>query len=1037
MPGTKQKSMNSYCNHRFPRRILAVVILLSLSVSGASAQPLLPREIPTPNATNLGRYGDIPVSYYTGRADISIPLFSMNVRGLEFPIALNYDASGIQANALPGWTGVNWSLSAGGVITRSVNDYYDELTFAESPVPFSNYFTAYKRLREEQDDLQKLKLSAKKHEYDFAPDVFYFNFLGKSGSFFLGNDGEWKVRSDSNIDVVFDVKDKNNYISPFVKRYPGTSSDIPKSIKGFTLRDENGYVYEFGGNVDAIEYSVNFFSQNLAIGKMDPLMASSWYLTRIKDRYGNVLYQLEYQRGTYMAQFYHCVTSVAWENKAEGKSGLFSSLADLSPYELHWEYGSDMPYGGTLNAPVYLSGIKAMNGINVIFNRNRSSKATEELYPDLNVNSAFSSVSENTSNHPWFYFLQSSDPSVAKYQYTESPKTQSGQEAEKTKRIVNALYSTRLEMLSSIRVTHEDSPNASRKWFNLVYDYSGRIHLTKVQCYSGSNIQSVGNYVFNYKDFGKVPSDYLTRRVDHWGYVNGTAFNFNSVIPMDLQRNPSKTSLQYGLLEEVIYPTGGKSKLEFESHDFSRRLSWDRHELKDSTGIAGGVRIKKITEYSDKDESQLLRERTFTYKDPTTGKSSGELFAAPRYTWSWKAHTEDPKASVVLGKSQSTSLVPLSNSFGPHIGYSYVTVKEKNGKTTRYHYSNISSSFDERGESFYSDDPPSPYDKYTERGYKRGKLLSVEEMDGGNKLLHGCYYTYRSDDVESDYVLSANLAYHNEGNSAVFGFYVGGVYKLFYRPYDVVEEKEVSVYGSQKVTTTKTYTKKDTRLSLSRPYIHKTDVRLLTQTTEKRGSDTFKTTYTYPSMSSASGCRYLYDSQFFLQPVETQHERNGKFSGRTQTTFRQLGSGKYVEDAYISYKTSSVPDTVVRYVSYTPTCALSSYKSKDGQLVRLLWGWNDCYLLGKGVGAESSSFTFDSRQMFNQTALQNAFKAYRSSNPSVLLTSYTYNYLGDVTSITQPNGNVTYYEYKNDYKLSCIKDYSGKTVKRIEYHLAK
>ena len=152
MSGTKQKDMNSYCNHSFPRRILAVVILLSLSVSVASAQPLLPREIPTPNATDLGRYGDIPVSYYTGRADISIPLFSMNVRGLEFPISLNYDASGIQANALPGWTGVNWSLSAGGVITRSVNDYYDELTFAESPVPFSNYFTAYKRLREEQDD---------------------------------------------------------------------------------------------------------------------------------------------------------------------------------------------------------------------------------------------------------------------------------------------------------------------------------------------------------------------------------------------------------------------------------------------------------------------------------------------------------------------------------------------------------------------------------------------------------------------------------------------------------------------------------------------------------------------------------------------------------------------------------------------------------------------------------------------------------------------------------------------------------------------
>ena len=73
---------------------------------------------PTPTAADLGRYGDIPVSYYTGNANITIPIYTFNVRGVELPIRFDYDTRGVQLNKLPGWTGYNWTLSAGGVVTR-------------------------------------------------------------------------------------------------------------------------------------------------------------------------------------------------------------------------------------------------------------------------------------------------------------------------------------------------------------------------------------------------------------------------------------------------------------------------------------------------------------------------------------------------------------------------------------------------------------------------------------------------------------------------------------------------------------------------------------------------------------------------------------------------------------------------------------------------------------------------------------------------------------------------------------------------------
>ncbi|WP_312769839.1 hypothetical protein, partial [Epilithonimonas sp.] len=52
------------------------------------------------------------------------------------------------------------------------------------------------------------------HYPDYEPDIFTFNFMGYSGKFFLGSDGEWKVSSSNNLKVIIDINDTvqpNNY----------------------------------------------------------------------------------------------------------------------------------------------------------------------------------------------------------------------------------------------------------------------------------------------------------------------------------------------------------------------------------------------------------------------------------------------------------------------------------------------------------------------------------------------------------------------------------------------------------------------------------------------------------------------------------------------------------------------------------------------------------------------------------------------------------------------------------------------------------
>ena len=94
-------------------------IVLFMMITGNVQGQLIP-SIPSPTAANLGLYGDIPVSYYTGTPNISIPLYEIKGKQVTVPITLSYHPSGIRPEIHPGPTGLGWTLHAGGVITRTV-----------------------------------------------------------------------------------------------------------------------------------------------------------------------------------------------------------------------------------------------------------------------------------------------------------------------------------------------------------------------------------------------------------------------------------------------------------------------------------------------------------------------------------------------------------------------------------------------------------------------------------------------------------------------------------------------------------------------------------------------------------------------------------------------------------------------------------------------------------------------------------------------------------------------------------------------------
>lgn len=80
----------------------------------------------SPEAAEIEKYGTIPVGMYTGTANISIPLFTVQSGDLSLPISLKYATTGIRVSQRATWVGLGWSLSAGGAVTRQMKGRPDE-----------------------------------------------------------------------------------------------------------------------------------------------------------------------------------------------------------------------------------------------------------------------------------------------------------------------------------------------------------------------------------------------------------------------------------------------------------------------------------------------------------------------------------------------------------------------------------------------------------------------------------------------------------------------------------------------------------------------------------------------------------------------------------------------------------------------------------------------------------------------------------------------------------------------------------------------
>lgn len=234
---------------------------------------------PSPTAANLAKYGEIPVTYYTGLPNVSIPVFTVTGNELSLPITFTYNYSGHQPMQKASWVGLGWSLNAGGVITRTIRDKvetsmqgYDKVS-ASNVSPTQNY----------------LKQSYESVAFDNLPDIYSFNFGNYSGKFLCYN-GTAYVMPDQKLKVT-------------------------AGGGGFIITTEDGTKYEF------TETEQTTLRPGAGSFYNVPTHNSSWYLTRITNAAGTESIRLYYADDGRVLQFGPRVQSYNKLNSSNGLSG--------------------------------------------------------------------------------------------------------------------------------------------------------------------------------------------------------------------------------------------------------------------------------------------------------------------------------------------------------------------------------------------------------------------------------------------------------------------------------------------------------------------------------------------------------------------------------------------------------------------------------------------------------------------------------------------------------------------------------------------
>lgn len=671
---------------------------------------------PSPNAAALARFGDIPVSMYTGTPSIEVPLYTVATGDIAMAIKLSYHAGGFKVSEMASNVGLGWTIDGIGSISRTVRGIPDDASNGY----LNNNIDVSSITGSNQVEMKQLFKDVNRGLIDLQSDIYYFSFLGKSGKFFIDKatqtgvilNANEKIKIERGITSSWVVTD-NRGMKYFFGTFPTQSSGVERSVV-----EQDGRSIPGGG-----------FNSPTA-----------WHLVRVEDGKGNYI-AITYE--DYNSSYCMFNNKVKYIFQAGASCDLSESGGGFDNYEIHGKKISSISWNA--GSVVFTYNTTPRTDLGTTDNALRSVEVFNNETPAASVikwqmeHSYFSTTATSASPCSMGSFgplrldtikqVAPDNSSLPGYIFTYNNQMPAlGGYAQDYWGFNNGRDN--LTLVPSLQITHgsstlitdgaDRSPNNSFSDAGLLtsikyptggtteFTYEGHdAYMADFSFEPTTSIPQMRYAIVRKDDMNNLPNRTARFTVNSsTAFVNGqSGAMFTLRVRVDAPCDPSvrdggcggdiyiqtfpgnagayvfgNMGTISGIQTRTFFLPNGTYDLVIEGYSTVNDLIYDYADLfgPDESQVSdgrynkpiGGVRIAKIVSKDghgpDKVTNYVYRQKD----DPT--RSSGALVDLPIFTSEFKKDVGDPTTECEYTAIYATSKAPLSSTQGSHIGYSYV-----------------------------------------------------------------------------------------------------------------------------------------------------------------------------------------------------------------------------------------------------------------------------------------------------------------------------------------------------------------------------
>ncbi|MBB4807949.1 hypothetical protein HNP38_003289 [Chryseobacterium defluvii] len=970
---------------------------------------------------------------YTGTQDIKIPLFSIQEGDITIPIILTYHTTGIKVDQKASEVGLGWSLIKGPQINRKINIINDWFE-TNGTIPTYNprlpepigYF------RKIRENLPISLYGGTVHLTESLPDEYYVSLKGGMRKFIFTDENSPEELTKTGLKI-----------QALTSNFPNFSNFLPKDFNEFRIIDNDGLKYTFiNGGFRKTSSETMELTTSTSSFHGQPISVSDWKVSKIEDVLNNTAIDFEYIINN-NSESYPSSSENSYANCSlfTGYYGnpdvtcekciiLPSTGAASATYKFAVNYNVNI-----LESKKYISKIIYSNG-SLVFNYDISN-------PDYILKSIEQFDKQNRSIKKFTF----------NYSYFDCVNNTNDLD----------VCQQRLKLIS----LGESNKGKYEFFYNNLplYSYTTSRH-DFLGYHTDGQINDNGKGLYYYpgeKEWSILPYDLPIPPMTPDGQFERQKikiFNNDQSSPYDLKVLPSSNYAKAGILEKIKFPTGGEQSFQYEMNDF---LLFGKYEVQ-----GAGLRIK---ETYLKDQNTIEKRIRYEYKE-SNNKSSGLLLAPPFIGYPLMTFDMGSNFTEIMDEQNSTismyfSLYNKTNSNsdiinGSIVGYGRVTKKYDDGSYEEFVFKNDNQNYDLVSQHFSSDSvfPNTPNDyiygdfkvnnsadliKYKNfDSYGNGNLLTKSIYNNTGTLIKRIANSYRNNQfttLKAAYPSTTVFGRINpdEGNFQGLHSWNYGTYRVKYLSYfnDVISSTKTDYYPSGNKSETATYIYIDNYSNKLRK-VEKSDGII----TEKK----YLFDSNYPIGSPEANLQYQFNDIYATESEKTTV--NGKTINKQVVKYNNflIGNNTVPKPSELYKETlSGAEDNIFKILSYNSKGKIIE-TLMNGIPAVTVWGYNDTLPIVKIVGAtysQVSGYISDIIYKSNmdidlnsENNLISALDIFRT-NPifnNVEITTYTYDPLIGVTSVTSPSGLREIYKYNSSNRLEKIVDKDGNIIKEFKYN---